>query len=1415
MEGPDTPVAPIAAIGLACRFPAAPSPEAFWALLRDGVDAITEVPRERWDVDAFYDPDPDAPGRMSTRHGSFLPGVDRFDAEFFGITPKEAARMDPQHRLLLEVAWEAFETAGLDPRGLAGSPTGVFVGLCHHDYLNLILKRGDPALIDAYVGVGNSGSVAAGRISYVLGLEGPSLVVDTACSSSLVAVHLACQSLLAGESRLALAGGVNLMLGPEATIDFSKARMMAPDGRCKTFDAKADGYVRGEGCGAVVLKRLADALMDGDPVLAVIRGTAVNQDGRSNGLTAPNGLAQRAVIRQALRRAGLDPLRVGYLEAHGTGTSLGDPIEMRAIGEALCEDRPKDQPLVVGSVKTNLGHLEAAAGMAGLAKAVLALRHREIPRHLHFEQPSPYVEWDRLPVVVPAASRPWPASEGAPRVAGVSSFGFSGTNAHVVLEEAPRPASPADDGGPRLLVLSARSEAALRRLAGRYAAHLDTAGDPLRDVAFTAAVGRAHQRQRAALVASRPDDAARTLRAFAEGGEAAGLAAGRAGRSAPRPVFLFSGQGSAYRGMGRELFEREPVFRRTLERCDAGVREHLPQGLLHVLYDEGRDGEPLVETAAVQPALFSLQAALVELWRAAGVEPAAVLGHSVGEYAAAFAAGVFSLEDGLRLVARRGALMGSLSEPGGMLAVRADEATVAGCLAPFGDALGLAVLNHEDETVVSGRPAALDALAAAFQTRGVSSTRLLVSHAFHSALLDPMLDPLEREAAAIPQSAPRIPFVSNLDGRPLAAAPDGAYWRRQTRSAVRFADGVRGLLEAGRDLFVEVGPGTTLLGLGQRAPGAERAAWLPSLRRGRSDAATFLEALGALHVRGARVSWEAVFAGASGRRRVALPTYPWEGETHWFEDEAGPRAPRAVQERLQGEMAAALGPLRAPAYASFMDALDQVCALYVSRALREMGFRAEAGDRASRDALAASLGIAPRHLRLFGRLLEILAEDGVLAADASGAIEVLRPPAEGDGDRALDALLERFPATRAELALVRRSARSLAGVLRGEIEARDVLFPGGALSEALALYQDSPAGRALNAILGAAVRDAVSAMPPSRPVRVLEVGAGTGSATGAILPVLPAERAEYVFTDVSPFFTTQAQARFGGFPFVRYDMLDVGRDPRGQGYEPASFDLVVAANVLHATKDLEQTLRNVEALLAPRGLLVVLEGTRPQRWLDLVFGLTDGWWEFADFTRRPRYPLLDPAAWDRILRDVGFDETAVLPADAGDHFPYQAVILARAPRKARAQASPSAAPAPKDAAREPAPAPLLNELEAAVPGEREALLVRRLQDAVLAVSGQEGGRRPDPTEGFFQLGLDSLMALQLQKRLEAALGRPLPATLTFEQPSIHAMARYLVVDLLGLGPEPAAAGPAAVNEPAQSEAETEQALLRELEKLEY
>jgi acyl transferase domain-containing protein/NADPH:quinone reductase-like Zn-dependent oxidoreductase/NADP-dependent 3-hydroxy acid dehydrogenase YdfG/acyl carrier protein len=900
---------PVAVVGMACRFPGgANDPDAYWALLRAGYDAVTEVPRDRWDVDAYYDPDPDAPGKMATRWGAFVDGVDLFDADFFRISPREAAAMDPQQRLFLEVCWHALEDAGCRIDALAGTSTGVFAGISNNDYLQLTVKRNDTTILEPHTGTGNAFSTFAGRVSYVLGLRGPSMAIDTACSSSLVAAHLACRALRAGECDLALAGGVNTMHSPEPTCNYSRARMLSTDGRCHTFDAAANGYVRGEGSGAVVLKRLSDARRDGDRIHAVIRGTAVNHNGRSNGLTAPSGVAQEAVIRAALANGGVDASTVGFVEAHGTGTPLGDPIEMRALGRVFAT---RDTPLFVTSGKTNHGHLESAAGIAGLIKAVLSLRHGEIPPHRNLVSPSAYIAWDELAVRVPSELTPWPAAASAPRRAGVSSFGFGGTNAHAVLEAAPEPVYAEGVGTAgktgadtvpaqryEILTLSAHTEGARAGLARAYAEQLRSGEAQLADICFSANTGRAPLQHRAVVTARSREEAAGALDALARGDSPADAQTGVA-EAVPDIVFLFTGQGAQYAGMGRELYDGEPVFRAALDRCAELLREHgVP--LIDLLY--GERGMQLDQTMYTQPALFALEFALAELWASWGVEPAAVLGHSAGEYVAACVAGVLDLEDGLRLISARGRLMQSLPLNGAMAAVRADPERVEPLLS---GPVAIAALNAPGETVISGERAAVDAVCRKLEAAGITAMPLRVSHAFHSPLMDPILDEFERIAGECALRAPQLRLLSNVTGTwANGELTSPAYWRRHLREPVRFAQSLRHAADEGHRIFVELGPQPTLSALGARV--VPDARWLPSLRRGRSERQTLLQSAGALWIGGVEVDWRAVH-GERAQRRVALPLYPFQRERFWIESPPALDGPRAVSRGRAAELHPLLG----------------------------------------------------------------------------------------------------------------------------------------------------------------------------------------------------------------------------------------------------------------------------------------------------------------------------------------------------------------------------------------------------------------------------------------------------------------------------------------------------------------------------
>ena len=870
---------PIAVIGMACRFPGAPNVDAFWDALSAGRDNVTTVRIDRAAADGSESP--------HMRPGYFLDAIDRFDAEFFGLAPREAQSMDPQQRLLLEVAWEAMEDAG--QVDLAGSATGVFVGISTSDYSRMLFGAGQPA--DAYSGTGGALSIAANRLSYLLDLHGPSWAVDTACSSSLVAVHNACRALRLGDCDLAFAGGVNLIVSSDLTAALAEARMLSGDGRCKTFDERADGYGRGEGCGVVVLKRQSDAIRDGDDILALIAGSAVNQDGRSNGLTAPSGLAQQAVILRALDDAGLAPGAISYVETHGTGTPLGDPIEVNALKAVLSDGRALEEACCFGSVKTNIGHLEAAAGIAGLIKVVLCLRHGELPPHLHLDTLNPLIALDGTPFAIPTMRQPWPGAQ-RPRSAGVSSFGFGGTNAHLIVREAD-PAStsmadaPPEAAGPdrQILALSAKTSDALRDLAKAYVGYLDAhPGVSLADICYSANTGRTQFRHRCCAIAESSQQLRAQLAAVAAGETAPGVVEALAPLSSgPKVVFLFTGQGSHYPGMARELFETAPHFRRILQDCDRILRPILATPLLEVLYGTPDQSALLEQTAYAQPALFALEYALAALWRAWGIEPAAVMGHSLGEYVAACVAGVFSLEDGLKLVAERGRLMQAAPGKGEMVAVLADEARVGKVIATLPGDLAIAGLNGPSNTVVSGSAAAIAAAEEIFASQGITTLKLRTAHAFHSALMDPAVAAFASVASAATFHTPRIALISNVSGSLAGDEVTTAdYWCRQLRQPVRFADGMACLAQHGYRSFLEIGPHPVLIGQARACVSDDGAfVWLASLRRGHADRRQMLDSLAALQVRGAQVDWRALHQG-SDHRRVRVPTYPFQRQRFWL-----------------------------------------------------------------------------------------------------------------------------------------------------------------------------------------------------------------------------------------------------------------------------------------------------------------------------------------------------------------------------------------------------------------------------------------------------------------------------------------------------------------------------------------------------
>ncbi len=893
-------VEPIAIIGIGCRLPGGVrSPDDLWTLLVTGIDAITEVPKERWNVSAVYHPDPSRRGRTHTRWGGFMEGIDRFDAQFFGITPREASAADPQQRLLLETAYEAVEDAGLSLAALAGMRAGVHVGISSYDYGALQLQPHERDAIDGYTNLGAALSIIANRLSYFFNIVGPSLVVDTACSSSLVAAHLACQSIWNGESELGFVGGVNVHLMPELSIGFSKASMLAPDGRCKAFDARADGFVRSEGAAVVILKPLARALADRNRIYAVIRATAVNQDGRTDGITVPNPAAQEANIVSALRLAGISPDTVQYVEAHGTGTPVGDPLEATAIGKVYGVAQRPGQHCVIGSIKTNLGHLESTSGIAGLLKAALCLKHRQIPANLHFELPNPQIPFDELRLRVPQKLEPWPEFFGQPPRAGVNSFGFGGTNAHVILEAPPqqhvvasaRVAAPLPtelvDGRAWMLPLSARSERALADLARSYAKALTDGGGltnaPLRDICFSATAKRSHHEFRLALVGHDRAELVEQIEAFLNAEERPNSSRGRAAGDPAKPIFVCSGMGQQWWAMGRELMADEPVYRQAVEEvCDCFAKISGISLLDELMADE--ELSQIQHTHIGQPAIFALQVGLAALWRSWGVEPAAVFGHSAGELAASHISGALSLDDAVLIAYHRSRLQRRLAGQGAMLAAGISRAEAAALVDRHPRHISIAAINGPSSVTLSGDAAVLSEIEKTLNDAGLFSRALQVEVPFHSPKIEELRTDILECLSGIRPRAASTPFFSTVTGTMFDGAQlDAKYWYANMREPVLFSDTMGALIKAGHQVFLELGA-HPILRYDMRECLKEHSvqgSLLCSLRRQERERAALLGSLGRMYTLGADIDWRKLFPPDAAE--VKLPSYPFQRETYWRE----------------------------------------------------------------------------------------------------------------------------------------------------------------------------------------------------------------------------------------------------------------------------------------------------------------------------------------------------------------------------------------------------------------------------------------------------------------------------------------------------------------------------------------------------
>lgn len=1560
---------PIAIIGIGLNFPGAKNVNEFWNNLSEGKDSIRQIPESRWDKNSLNE--------STVTFGGFLDDADKFDPIFFGISPREAIQIDPQQRISLEVAWHALEDAGINPETLAGKNVGTFMGICTYDYARF--SAGKKELFDVYTGTGTSLSISANRISYFLDLRGPSIAIDTACSSSLVALHLACKSLNDGESVIALAGGVNLLLTSDWNVVFTEADMLAPDGHCKTFDADADGYVRSEGCGIVVLKKLSDALKDGDRIYSIIKGSAVNQDGRSNGLTAPNGPSQEEVINIALKNANVKPEEINYVEAHGTGTPLGDPIEVNSLAKVLDKNRTKENLLYIGSVKTNIGHLEAAAGIAGVIKTSLALYYKEIPKHLNYKKLNPEILLDGKNIEIADKKIKW---ENKKRLAGVSSFGFGGTNAHLILQSPPDQVFPSNKKTLPLNIftLTARNDNALSQLAERYVSYLDNnKSSAIDEICFNANTNRAIHNHRISAVCSSKDDLIKKLGAFLKKKNDSEITSGTIKPNHfPKVAFLFPGQGAQFIGMGKELYDTSQLFRNTINKCDEILRSYLDKSLLEVLfYEKDESLNPINETTYTQPALFAIEYALAKLWMSWGIVPSVMMGHSAGEYVAACLAGVFSLEDGLKLVTERGRLMQTMTAEGEMFTVFAEEEKVKKFINGFEDLVSVASINGPFKTVISGDKNSLSKIIPKLDENKIEFKKINVSIASHSPLMNPMIDEFRKVCKTVNYSSPQIPVVSNITGEIVTDKISNAdYWCEHILSGVRFSDGIKACINFGCEFFIDLGPKPTSISMGQETVQDSHIHWLPSIKYNFSIWETMLHGLGTMFVNGVVPDWKNFYKDWE-YKKISLPVYPFQHQRYWIEDLTGIRknsplnfssqnsfeknplagfklptasknefifsaqisgnkpdylenhcvfnkiifpgaayiemalsslseitskdylvsdisfhqalilekdSMKNVQTILRKEsidsfsfeifgleennedfewILHASGKLNAasklkkfsmpeefssvrnifddsfytkienlgieyknefqgikefylngnralskiaadkklsfsnykihpvildccfqtainlclnnskgkalipvnvgevyfnnnpgeeiwceaeshpiegnsihnvslrifskdklqtgyvknlklkelsrqefedavtefkdwfyevkwekkkPAYngekidiklsalmksldlelnelseenklSNFKKDIDEVneqSVRYIIGALKKLGVNVEPDKTFSKSELAKDINISGRHMKLFYRLFEILEERKILNIDGDNfkfATDYKANAVTGNANQS------------AESMLLQRCGEKLAEVLTGKAEGLQLVFSDGNHS-VTNLYTKSPGFVVMNDSIKSLIKEVTKNLSDGTKIRILEIGAGTGATTSSVISALPADKSQYTFTDVSQLFLSDAKEKFGKFDFIDFQILDAEKEISTQGFEENIYDIVIASNVVHATKNLKETVSNIRKLLAPGGILILNEVTSRQSWIDLTFGYTDGWWRFEDTDLRKTYPLLSDNQWSDFILNNGFAEVEIFsPSQKENSWTGQSLIISKADAK--------------------------------------------------------------------------------------------------------------------------------------------------------
>lgn len=1556
---------PIAVVGIGLRFPGANNVSEFWNNLKNGVDSIREIPEGRWDKSKL--------NKNTVEFGGFVDDVDKFDPMFFGISPREAIQMDPQQRFTLETAWQALEDAGINPESLAGTNAGVFIGICTYDYSRY--STGRKELFDVYTGTGTSLSIAANRLSYVYDFRGPSIAIDTACSSSLVALHTACESLRSGQSSIALAGGVNLLLAPDWNVVFTEADMLAPDGHCKTFDASADGYVRSEGCGIIVLKKLSDAIKDSDRIYSVIKGSAINQDGKSNGLTAPNGPSQEEVIKSALANAQVKPSQISYFETHGTGTPLGDPIEVNSLTKVITKERSPENICYIGSVKTNIGHLEAAAGIAGVIKTSLALYNKEIPKHLNYSKLNPEILLEDKPVKVADKNIEW---NGTGRHAGISSFGFGGTNAHIILAEAPVNAAkiPTKTKPFNLFTISAKSEAKLNELAKSYIKFIDDNPEvKIEDICHVANTGRASHNHRAAIVCNSADDLKKSLNELINEKFSLKTITGAARiNHFPKTAFLFPGQGAQFIGMGKELYDTHPLFRNTINKCDEILRNYLDKPLLEVLFYEKDEAlNPINETTYTQPALFSIEYALAQLWMSWGIKPSVMMGHSAGEYVAACLAGVFSLEDGLKLVTERGRLMQTMTEDGEMYTVFTNEEGVKKFLNGYDKDVSVASINGPLKTVISGKKEALGQIIPLLDENNIEYKKINVSIASHSPLMNSMIEEFRKVCNTVSYSTPNIPVVSNITGEIVTDKISNAdYWCDHILSTVRFSEGIKACVNSGVEFFIDLGPKPTSISMGQETIQNNSIHWLPSIKYNFSIWETMLLGLGTLYVNGTEINWKNLDKDFA-HKKISLPSYPFQKTRYWigdiienekkessvfneavsadtlfgsrlltasdkelifnssisgndpyylrdhvvfneivlpgaayvemaisalkdhtgninisasdikfhratilkenefkdlqtiisktskgkysfeifsadqnenktvnwtlhcsgnlniekasalkssdinklksdFKNETAPaefydnvkvigidyrkdfqairklffekdkafaevRIDGSLQERnytfnpalldacfqsaialvlnnsstkdkafipvgidsitvhaeadesaisivelnsqskkdkkihssdisiytTSGELIAKVNNLRLKevskdeflsansdsikdwfyeiaweesplsgsvnidnilkatdsklkdltkknhlsSYSKGIESIENLALKYILNALIDAGFKFDKGKSFTAQEFLNEIKAVDKHKKLCIRLLDILT-NGKTTKKKDDRYEFRDNIERSDVTNDIEEIKKKYPETEKELNLLVRCGEKLGDVITGKMDGLQLLFPDGDFTSVSELYRNSSAFVVMNQSIRNAVKAVADSYSGQRSLNILEIGAGTGSTAAYILPELKDKNYKYTFTDISPAFFGKAKEEFKKYENVEYKILDVEKDPLQQNFAKNEYDVIIASNVVHATKDLKQTMKNVVELLSESGVVILNEVTSPRTWIDLTFGLTDGWWRFEDNELRKDHPLLDEKRWKNFIKEIDFNAEISSPDGLSD-----------------------------------------------------------------------------------------------------------------------------------------------------------------------